>query len=359
MPIQKNGEGRLSQIVEPLLSWYTENKRELPWREDASPYHVWISEIMLQQTRTTAVIPYYKRFLDELPTVSALASVSDDCLMKLWEGLGYYSRARNLKRAAKILVATHGGQLPDTVQELRALPGIGEYTAGAIASIAFGRPEPAVDGNVLRVVMRYLGCSDDVMRPATKKWVSDALRDIYPQGQRAGALTQAIMELGESICIPNGAAGCNSCPLYARCEARISERVGELPVRAPKKKRKKEERTVFLLSCQGLYAIRKRPKDGLLAGLWEFPSVPGKLSVGEAAAYIRGLDAQVLFCEPCGDAIHIFTHIEWHMTGYLVECAKPLDGFVWEPAQVVLSRYAVPTALRSFLGVMERDAEKI
>ena len=214
-------------------------------------------------------------------------------------------------------------------------------------------------GNVLRVVMRYLGCSDDVMRPATKKWVSDALRDIYPQGQRAGALTQAIMELGESICIPNGAAGCNSCPLYARCEARISERVGELPVRAPKKIRKKEERTVFLLSCQGLYAIRKRPKDGLLAGLWEFPSVPGKLSVGEAAAYIRGLDAQVLFCEPCGDAIHIFTHIEWHMTGYLVECAKPLDGFVWEPAQVVLSRYAVPTALRSFLGVMERDAEKI
>lgn len=349
---------RLAELTAPLLSWYTENKKALPWRIDASPYHVWISEIMLQQTRTTAVIPYYERFLRELPTITALASVPDERLMKLWEGLGYYSRARNLKKAAEILVKEHDAKLPDTMKELLALPGIGEYTAGAIASIAFGRPEPAVDGNVLRVVMRYLGCSEDIARSSTKAQVADDLRTIYPSGADAGSFTQAMMELGENVCIPNGEPRCALCPLQELCEAKRMGWTGILPVKSPKKARRKEERTVFLLSCRGRYAVRQRPESGLLAGLWEFPSVLGKLTLDEAAAYVRTLDTELLSCEPCGEAVHIFTHVEWHMTGYLAECASPAEGLTWESARTIRERYAFPTALRAFLKVMQQDAEE-
>lgn len=351
-------ENLLVHIVEPLLVWYKKNQKELPWRVDATPYHVWISEIMLQQTRTAAVIPYYKRFLYELPTVSALAAVSDDRLMKLWEGLGYYSRARNLKRSAEMLMASYAGALPDTAEELKKLPGIGEYTAGAIASIAFGRPEPAVDGNVLRVVMRFLGCTDDIALPATKKQVTDALRAVYPSGEDAGNLTQAIMELGENICIPNGFPKCENCPLFRQCEAGRSARAENFPVKSPKKARRREELTVFLLSCRGYYAIQKRPDRGLLAGLWEFPNISGKFTPEEAAIYIRNLGTEVLFCETCGNAVHIFTHVEWHMTGYLAECVTPLDAFTWESAQTIRTRYAIPTALRAYLEIMEQDAEE-
>ena len=351
-------ENRLAYIVEPLLTWYKKNQKRLPWRTDVTPYHVWISESMLQQTRTAAVIPYYERFLKELPTISALAAVSDDRLLKLWEGLGYYSRARNLKRSAEMLMAFYAGVLPDTVEELKKLPGIGEYTAGAIASIAFGKPEPAVDGNVLRVVMRFLGCTDDIALPATKKQVTEALRNVYPVGEDAGNLTQAIMELGENICIPNGLPKCESCPLFRKCEAGRSARAEDFPVKSPKKARKQEERTVFLLACRGYYAIQKRPDKGLLAGLWEFPNVPGALTPEEAADYIRTLGMEILSCEACGRAVHAFTHIEWHMTGYLAECITPSESFVWETAQTIRTQYAIPTALRAYLKKMERDAEE-
>ena len=198
----------LGAAVEPLSAWYSENQKALPWRENRDPYRIWLSEIMLQQTRTTAVIPYYHRFMEQLPDVEALARVDDGVLMKLWEGLGYYSRARNLKKAAIQIVEMHGGKLPADYRALLALPGIGEYTAGAIGSIAFGLPEPAVDGNVLRVVTRLL-CSDlDIALPDTKKQVTEALRSIYPSGEAASTLTQAIMELGENVCIPNGRPRC-------------------------------------------------------------------------------------------------------------------------------------------------------
>ncbi|MGN1444172.1 MAG: A/G-specific adenine glycosylase, partial [Acutalibacteraceae bacterium] len=239
----------LQSAVPLIINWYKDSKRELPWRIDASPYHVWLSETMLQQTRIETVIPYYTRFLAELPTIEALAEADGEKLMKLWEGLGYYSRVRNLKKAAQTVVASYGGTLPKTAQELRTLPGIGEYTAGAIASIAFGQPEPAVDGNVLRVVMRLTACDEDIMQAKVKREVTKLLQEIYPSGQDASDLTQGIMELGEVICIPNGEPKCSVCPLNTVCRACLTDETANYPVRSAKKKRKIAELTVFMLFC--------------------------------------------------------------------------------------------------------------
>jgi len=344
----------LEQIRQPLLSWYKEHKRSLPWRDDPSPYHVWISEIMLQQTRIEAVIPYYERFLKELPDIPSLAAVSDDKLMKLWEGLGYYSRARNLKKAALTVMERYGGSLPESPEELRGLSGIGDYTAGAIASISFGKPEPAVDGNVLRVIMRYLAKTDDISLQATKKSTAEALRAIYPSGEDAKNLTQAIMELGEAVCIPNGAPQCSHCPLADRCLARRDHLTDTIPVKSPKKPRKQEEKTVFLLSCRGSFAICKRPATGLLAKLWEFPNTASRLSEEEAFSHLTSLGLSPLSVTPCGDAVHIFTHIEWHMTGYAAECRMPNEAFVWKSAEEILSRYAIPSAFRAYLEYIKK-----
>ena len=347
---------RIKQMCEPILALYREHKKQMPWRDSPTPYHVWISEIMLQQTRIEAVIPYYERFLRELPDVAALAAVPEDKLMKLWEGLGYYSRARNLGRAAKIMMEKYGGALPETAEALRALPGIGEYTAGAIASIAFGKPEPAVDGNVLRVVMRYLGRGDDIALPATKRQVTAALSQIYPAGEDAKNLTQGIMELGETVCIPNGEAKCGICPLFSQCVAGREQLTDKLPYKSPKKARKTELRTVLLFSCRGKYAIRRRADAGLLAGLWEFPNLDGHLHAEEVMAYARGMGIEPIAAAPCGDAVHIFTHVEWHMTGYAVECACMSPAFIWETPAEIRSSYAIPTAFRAFAEKMETDA---
>lgn len=349
----QNWEGlsapRLTATVEPLSAWYRENRRALPWREDPSPYHVWLSEIMLQQTRIAAVIPYYLRFLEAFPTPEALATVEDEELMKLWEGLGYYSRARNLKAAAVRIVEDFGGNLPADYKALLSLPGVGEYTAGAIASIAFGLPEPAVDGNVLRVIMRLCDCHEDVTRPDVKKRVTETLRAVYPEGEAAGILTQAIMELGESVCIPNGQPRCMECPLSPYCGALGANTVDELPKKTPKKPRRIEKRTVFLLEHGGAYAIQKRPEAGLLAGLWEFPSVEGALPPKEATAFAESLGTEVLECTPIGDAVHVFTHVEWHMTGYRVVLkGLPADMTPATPDELS-ARYAIPRAFSYFL----------
>ena len=348
---QKN---KLEQIKTPLLSWYGEYKRSLPWRDDPSPYHVWISEIMLQQTRIEAVIPYYKRFLAELPDVASLAGVEDDKLMKLWEGLGYYSRVRNLKKAAMEIMERHGGRIPETASELRKLSGIGDYTAGAIASISFGKPEPAVDGNVLRVIMRYLGRSDDIALQATKKETAEALREIYPEGEDAKNLTQAIMELGEAVCIPNGEPKCAVCPLAELCKAKKEKLTDTLPVKSPKKPRKQEQKTVFLLTCRGQYAVCKRPSSGLLAKLWEFPNTAGHLTEEETIVHLQSLGLSPLGVTPCGNAVHIFTHIEWHMKGYAAECAEPIETFVWRSAEDILGNYAIPSAFRAYTEYLKR-----
>ena len=257
---------QLDQLPIPLLQWYRENARVLPWRSDPTPYHVWVSEIMLQQTRVAAVLDYYRRFMEALPTVADLAAVEEDRLMKLWQGLGYYNRARNLQKAARQVAEDFGGAFPDTYEGLLTLSGVGEYTAGAIASIAFGVPVPAVDGNVLRVVARISGDGGDIARPDTKARMRAALQAVLPV-DAPGDFNQALMELGATVCLPNGAPLCDRCPAADFCTARREERTGELPVKAAKKARRIEARTVFLIFWEKKVALRRRPGLGLLAGL--------------------------------------------------------------------------------------------
>ncbi len=334
----------LTHAAAILPDWYGENAIDLPWRRERTPYRTWVSEIMLQQTRTSAVIPYFERFMQAFPNVFALAEAEEAKLMKLWEGLGYYSRARNLHRAAKQIVADHGGEFPRTAKELLTLSGIGEYTAGAIASLCFGQPEPAVDGNVLRVLMRYLGSDMDIALPATKRSVTEMLRAVYPIGERAGRFTEALMELGEQICIPNGEPRCLSCPLAEHCVALRENTRLSLPKKSPKKARKIRPCTVFLLQSGDKYAILRRPEKGLLAGLWELPNVDGILTPEEACKYVLS----PISVTPIGEATHIFTHIEWHMIGYRIECAAT-DPYTWVTASELQSTYAVPKAFRFYV----------
>ena len=343
------------EIVEPLLAWYAKNARSLPWRDDPTPYRVWISEIMLQQTRVEAVKPYFERFVRELPDVRALAEVPEDRLLKLWEGLGYYSRAKNLQKAARLMMERCGGALPQSAEELAKLPGVGGYTAGAVASIAYGLPEPAVDGNVLRVASRLEASRRDIAGPAVKKELRGRLRAAYPEG-RASAFTQALMELGATVCLPNGAPLCESCPLAMLCEARRAGVQNELPVKAPKPARRVENRTVFLLLSGGMAALRRRPETGLLAGLWEFPNEAGKLSAAQAEETARAWGLAPASVEPLPPAKHVFTHVEWRMTGYLIRAEQPDGGFVWAEPEDLFRDYAVPSAYRAYLRTLRRLA---
>ena len=343
-------ESALFQKIIPILTeWYKKYQRDLPWRRFPTAYGVWISESMLQQTRIETVIPYYERFMLELPTVEALACADDNRLMKLWEGLGYYSRVRNLKKAAQMIVSDFGGNLPETAEQLKKLPGIGEYTAGAIASLAFGKPEPAVDGNVLRVIMRLTACPDDILSQKTKQTVTQCLREVYPSGNDSAALTQGLMELGETVCLPNGEPKCGVCPLSADCRAHQRNETALYPVRSPKRGRKMQERTVFLLCRDEKYAIRRRGNSGLLAGLWEFPGTEDKKNLTEAESYLREQGISFDSCEPCGEAKHIFTHIEWHMNGYFVRCTAEDERFIWKTPSEIKTDYALPSAFRFYL----------
>ena len=355
----KTENEKLKSCLPLVIQWYAQNGRPLPWRQEPSPYHVWLSEIMLQQTRIEAVIPYYRRFLRELPTVEALAGVEDERLMKLWGGLGYYSRARNLKKAAQQLVACYGGELPQQAEELKKLPGIGDYTAGAIASIAYGQPEPAVDGNVLRVMTRLLADDGDIMQADTKGRITALLRQSYPAGKDAALLTEGLMELGETLCIPKGAPNCAMCPLREHCLAHQRGTEERYPVKSPPKARRVEERTVFLLCNKGRYAIRRRPERGLLAGLWEFPNVEGKLSAEEAAARAESLGLRVNSCVPCAAHTHVFTHVEWHMGAYLLECAGEGGELLWKGTEEIAREYSLPTAFRFYLKLLtDRTGEE-
>lgn len=344
----------LSQMIEPLSAWYLENQKPLPWRNTGDPYRIWLSEIMLQQTRTTAVIPYYLRFTEALPTVGDLAAVDDGVLMKLWEGLGYYSRARNLKAAAVRVVEDHGGKFPADYRALLALPGIGEYTAGAVGSIAFGLPEPAVDGNVLRVLMRLCACELDIAAPATKVAVTAALREVYPSGEAASTLTQALMELGETLCIPNGKARCMECPISPLCQGLARNKVDELPKKAPKKARRIQPKTVLLIEYDREFLIRKRPPKGLLADLWEFPCLDGTLTPSDALEWAQDEGLVALDCTPCGNAVHIFTHVEWHMTGLRIRLANPpsAEHTVASPA-LLKKQFAIPKAFEAFKKMLD------
>lgn len=345
---RKNTMYDYSKIVEPLLAWYDANGRVLPWRSNPQPYYVWVSEIMLQQTRVEAVKDYFKRFIEELPTIESLAKAPEDKLLKLWEGLGYYNRIRNMQQAAVTVMKEYHGQLPDDYDILRSLKGIGSYTAGAIASIAYGQKRPAVDGNVLRVMKRLAGSYDDILKARVKSDMEKQLLPVVPE--RAGAFNQAIMDLGAMVCIPNGAPLCKQCPLLEYCEANRRHIQMELPVKSKKKPRKVEEKTILLLEYQGKYALHKRAKKGLLAGLWELPSVDGICSREDISRMLektgRDVDIQEL-----GPAKHIFSHVEWSMVGYGVVLTEPLlseESYVWVTAEELDKEYAVPTAFSSY-----------
>lgn len=336
----------LSQLPEALLPWYRLHRRDLPWRKTREPYHIWISEIMLQQTRVEAVKGYYARFLTQLPDVEALAGCDDDSLHKLWEGLGYYSRVRNLKKAAQMITEKHSGIFPRTHTEVLALPGIGEYTAGAICSIAYGLPTPAVDGNVLRVCSRLLNDPAPIDLPATKRNITEALAAVYPE--EAGDFTQALMELGATVCGPNRKPDCEDCPCNSFCLACREGTAETLPVKSPKKEKRLENRTVFIFSCDGKFALEKRPTKGLLAGLWQFPNISGHFDTNQCLveAERMGVIPRELLREV--NRKHIFTHIIWNMKGIYLEVADTAGDFRWFTEEEINTQAALPTAFRLF-----------
>ena len=340
-----------SELPAVLLPWYEKNKRDLPWRRDQEPYHVWLSEIMLQQTRVEAVKGYYTRFLEKLPTIADLAEADDELIHKLWEGLGYYSRVRNLKKAAQVIMERHDGIFPGEYEAVLALPGIGEYTAGAICSIAFNLPTPALDGNVLRVISRLTADDTPIDNPAFKRKVRDNLADVYPK--EAGAFTQALMELGATLCGPNWMPRCEECPCHKFCHGALTGTAEQFPVKSAKKPRKVDEKTVFILSCDGSYALQKRPDKGLLAGLWQFPNCPGKLSMESALQEVErmGLKPREVFRQV--ERRHIFTHIQWEMNGIYLEVAAPEGDYHWFTAEQVRQETALPTAFRQFWEEIE------
>ena len=342
MPIQ------LSSIIEPLLHWFDQHKRELPWRADKDPYHVWISEIMLQQTRIEAVMGYYARFLDALPDVKSLSEVDDDALMKLWEGLGYYSRARNLKKAAVMIMKEYDGIFPTTCNELRKLPGIGEYTAGAIASICFDEKVPAVDGNVLRVIARVQGSRENVLLPQTKKAVAEQLRKIMPP--QAGAFNEALMELGELVCLPNGAPLCDSCPLKDICTAYRENLTTELPVRIKTVKRRHADLSVFIITAPDhRIAIEKRPDTGLLSGLYQLPNVEGFYDDEKLKNILRNQKLDPIDITFDKTAKHVFTHIDWYIRAYRVIVQQTGGDFLWVTPDELRESYPLPTAFQKLL----------
>jgi len=336
----------IKQLPDALLPWYRENKRDLPWRKDREPYHIWLSEIMLQQTRVEAVRGYYARFLQELPTVAALAKADDERLHKLWEGLGYYSRVRNLKKAAQQIMQLHGGQFPGEYGAVLALPGIGEYTAGAVCSIAFNQKKAAVDGNVLRVISRLTDDATPIDLPSYKKQVQQALERIYPE--QAGDFTQALMELGATVCGPNRAPDCDRCPCNGFCLGYRNQTAARLPVRQPKKQRRQAQMTVFILRCDGRYALEKRKDEGLLAGLWQFPNIPGKYDTQAIMEKVEELGLKPQDIEKIVEKKHIFTHVQWDMSGVYMEVKEEGGGFAWLTPEQINRDAALPTAFRQF-----------
>ena len=343
--------GEETYLAETVVEWYRAHKRELPWRKEPDAYRVWVSEIMLQQTRVEAVKSYYERFLRELPTVKELAEAEEDKLLKLWEGLGYYNRVRNMQKAAQQIMIDYHGVFPDTYEEILSLKGIGNYTAGAISAFAYGLPKPAVDGNVLRVISRLTGSREDIAKQSVRKRVEDMLEPIIPK-DAASDFNQGLIELGAIVCVPNGEPKCGECPLSCFCEARRQGTVSEIPVKSRGKARRIEERTVFLFKDGKKLAIRKRPPKGLLASLYEFPNVQGSMSMEEAVAYSKGIGLMPVRMKALGNAKHIFSHIEWHMTGYEIivdELERTNEkGFLFIRAEEIGEEYPIPSAFEYY-----------
>ncbi len=347
--VEREKENPYKRLPEVLIPWYKEHARDLPWRKDKEPYHVWLSEIMLQQTRVEAVKGYYARFLTELPDIQSLAEAEESRLLKLWEGLGYYNRARNLQKSAKRIMEEHEGAFPSEYREILELPGIGEYTAGAIASNCFDEPVAAVDGNVMRVLSRITESYEDILKPAVKKRMKQQLEEVYPK-TGCGDFTQALMELGAIVCVPNGKPKCDACPARSFCMAHRNGTQMELPVKIKRQKRKTEAYTVFVLCCRGKTAVRRRPNAGLLAGLWEFPNVPGTATAQDAITIAEGWGCGSLQLKKQVERKHIFTHVQWNMTCFYMECDQEAEAMEWVADDEIDVRVPLPTAFRQFLG---------
>lgn len=352
----------ITKAAHLLCQWYPDHARDLPWRRTQDPYRIWVSEIMLQQTRVEAVKGYYERFLKELPAIEDLAACPEEKLLKLWEGLGYYNRVRNMQKAARVMVSTYGGRFPQTYEEILALPGIGSYTAGAVSSFAFHLPYPAVDGNVLRVLTRLRNWEADILKASVKKEAEEILSAHMPQDP--AVFNQAMMELGATVCVPNGMPKCEQCPLQDLCEAKKQGTMLMLPVKTPKKARRIEKKTVLLITDRMQVLIRKRPQEGLLASLNEFPNVQGYLTEEEALALVSDLGLSPIRIQKLPQAKHIFTHIEWHMQGYriLVEemeekFADTASGVFAVGRQQLDEVYAIPSAFRAYLDIAKQDTE--
>lgn len=343
----------LYELADPIVRWYTGHKRDLPWRKNPDAYRVWVSEIMLQQTRVEAVKPYYERFLQELPTVKDLAEAREDTLLKLWEGLGYYNRVRNMQAAAKQIMTDFKGRFPDTYEEILSLKGIGRYTAGAISAFAYGLPKPAVDGNVLRVISRITGSREDIMKQSVRTRMEEALEAVIP-AHAAGDFDQGLIELGAIVCVPNGSPKCEECPVAYLCEARKAGVISEIPVKSKGKARKIEKRTVLLFKDGQKLAIQKRPPKGLLAGLYEFPNLEGWMSQDEVTAYCKEIGLMPVRIKKLENAKHVFSHIEWHMKGYEVvvdELEKTnRKGFLFIRPEEIEREYSIPSAFEKYVS---------
>ncbi len=334
--------------VRKILDWYEERKRVLPWRKDRDPYRIWISEIMLQQTRIETVIPYYERFLKEVPDIASLASIGDDRLHKLWEGLGYYSRAKNLKKAAQTILEKHSGVFPHAYEEILSLPGIGPYTAGAIASLAFDEKTPAIDGNVLRVFARWGKEERTTDDPTYKRELEEMLKEVYPE--KAGDFTSALMEIGETVCLPNTSPLCDQCPLSSSCRSHADHTEEDYPHMPLKKKAREEKRTVLLFVDQDRILIRKRPPQGLLAGLWEFPNIEGHPDEKELKKLLKLPPEASL--EHTGSYVHRFSHIHWYNEVWIVKNA--VEEGTWVSFEELEEEIALPTAFRPCVDILKR-----
>ncbi len=341
----------LMELRAPIVEWYERYKRDLPWRKQVSAYGVWVSEIMLQQTRVEAVKPYYKRFLAELPTIQDLAVAKEERLLKLWEGLGYYNRVRNMQKAAREIVELHDGVFPKTYEEILALKGIGTYTAGAISSFAYGLAKPAVDGNVLRVIARILGDESDIAKASTKKRYEELLGKIIPK-ENASSFNQGLIELGAVVCVPNGEPKCESCPAKHLCKARIEGWINRIPVKSKLKPRKIEERTILILKDGENIAIEKRENKGLLAGFYEFINLEKHYSQDEVVAYCKKIGLMPIKIKKLEEAKHIFSHIEWRMVGYEVKvdeleksCTQDL---IFIHPEKIEKEYPIPAAFSAY-----------
>lgn len=339
----------MEKYTEKIVEWYQKNKRDLPWRKDKNPYHIWISEIMLQQTRIEAVIGYYYRFLEKIPDIKTLATIEEKSLLKLWEGLGYYNRARNLKIAAIQIENEYQGKFPTTYEEIMKLKGIGEYTASAISSICYSESQVTIDGNVLRVFTRFYNDQRNIDETRTRKSIREHLQKIIPE--ESGDFNQGLMEIGETICIPNGIPKCNICPLKKDCLANQYNTYQDLPIRKKKTVKKQEDYTILIFQNQDKVAIYQRTKESLLNNLWGFPQLEGLFSMEEIKDYLIKQNIKYQCIQEGIQNIHIFTHKKWNMISYTIKLTKEnsLSQYKWEKISEIKKRYAIPTAYKPFL----------